>query len=91
MVVFFADAGTVGGWNISSSSLSSLNNAVGMSSTTSGISFWSGAVNEGQNPIFYVDTTGYLYAENASVSGAIYANRGYFSGLFSHWYGNSLE
>lgn len=40
--------------------------------------FW--ARGSGNVAPFYVDTSGYLYAQNAEIHGAIYADRGYFAG-----------
>lgn len=68
-----ASSGTIGGWDIYEHSLTSTENGIvtGLGDSTQTYAFWAGQSNGG-TPIFSVDHSGLLYAENANIKGSIY-------------------
>ena len=75
----YASGGTIGGWTIGSNSIYNLNGTTGMASGTgSTVAFWAG----GSQTIapFRVTVDGYLYANNANISGTINATLGIIGG-----------
>lgn len=76
-------SGTIGGWTITNQDL--YNSVSGMSSNTGKYAFWAGESNgvhgaSNTDATFKVGHNGYLYATNASISGAITATSGSFTG-----------
>lgn len=89
-----ATAGTIGGWTLSSTTLTGTNmtivntgditagtgsNVVRISSSDAGYRLWAGNATAA-SAAFSVSTTGVLYATGATVSGAITATSGSFTG-----------
>lgn len=91
-----ASSGLIGGFTIEPEKLSTIDNRVGMHSSTvfSGDpAFYAGGdpwntTDWANNIPFYVTHNGYLRANNALISGTIYANNGRFSGIVESTEGN---
>lgn len=81
-----AKGGTISGWYIWDTSLTSLSGTVGLSSlVTAGddIRFWAGHATPSSAP-FYVTEAGALTATSATITGVVTANTGYIGGT-SGW------
>ena len=84
----YAEAGEIGGWNVTSTCIIDTSGSVGLSSASasgSAIRFWAGDTNPGDAQ-FRVYDNGVLYATNAYINGSVVANEvNAISGSIGGW------